>query len=32
MKDYSLMFILLDDLIEDVKNIEEDLIISHTIN
>ncbi len=31
MKDYSLIFILIDDLIEDVKEIEENLIISHKI-
>lgn len=32
MKDLSLMFILIDDLIEEITKTEENLIISHTIN
>ncbi len=32
MKDLSLMFILIDDLIEEIIKTEENLIISHTIN
>lgn len=32
MKDYSLMFVLIDDLIDEVINLEENLIIIHKIN
>lgn len=32
MKDYSLFFILIDDLIEKTEMLEENIIISHTIN
>lgn len=32
MKDYSLMFVLIDDLIDEVTNLEENLIIIHKIN
>ncbi len=32
MKDFCLMFVLIDDLIEEVTKTEENLIISHTIN
>lgn len=32
MKDYSLMFVLIDDLIDEVVNLEENLIIIHKIN
>ena len=31
MKDFCLMFILIDDLIDEVVKTEENLIISHTI-
>lgn len=30
MKDYSLMFVLIDDLIEEVTKLEENIIIKHT--
>lgn len=32
MKDFSLMFILIDDLIDEVTKVEESLYFSHTIN
>ena len=32
MKDYSLMFVLIDDLIDEVTNLEENLIVIHKIN
>ena len=32
MKDYTLMFIIIDDLIDEVEKIEENLIINHTLN
>lgn len=32
MKDYSLMFVLIDDLIDEVTNLEENIIIIHKIN
>ena len=32
MKDFSLMYVLIDDLIEEVVKLEEKLIITHTIN
>lgn len=32
MRDYSLMFVLLDDLIDETQNIEENLIVYHTLN
>ena len=32
MKDYSLLFVLIDDLVEKVEMLEENIIISHTIN
>lgn len=32
MKDYTLMFVLLDDLIDEVTKLEENLIITHRIN
>lgn len=32
MRDLSLMFVLIDDLIDEVTKVEENLIISHTIN
>lgn len=32
MKDLSLMFVLIDDLIDEVTKLEEKLIVSHTIN
>lgn len=31
MKDYTLMFVLIDDLIDEVEKIEETLIINHTL-
>ncbi len=30
--DFCLMFVLIDDLIEEVKKVEENIIITHTIN
>ena len=32
MKDYTLMFVIIDDLIDEVEKIEETLIINHTLN
>ncbi len=32
MRDLSLMFVLIDDLIDEVTKLEETLIISHTID
>lgn len=32
MKDYTLMFVIIDDLIDEVEKIEEILIINHTLN
>ena len=31
MKDYTLMFVIIDDLIDEVEKIEETLIINHTL-
>ena len=31
MKDYTLMFVIIDDLIYEVEKIEETLIINHTL-
>lgn len=31
MKDYCLIYVVIDDLINEVKEIEEDIIISHSI-
>lgn len=32
MRDLSLMLVLIDDLIDEVTKVEENLIITHTIN
>lgn len=32
MKDYTLMFVIIDDLIDEVEKIGETLIINHTLN
>lgn len=32
MKDYSLMFILIDDLVEEITKIEDNIIINHMFN
>lgn len=32
MKDYSFLFVIFDDLIDEVNKTEENLIINHTIN
>ena len=32
MKDYTLMFVIIDDLIDEVEKIEETLIVNHTLN
>lgn len=32
MRDLSLMFVLMDELVDEVTELEENLIISHTIN
>ena len=31
MKDYTLMFVIIDDLIDEVEEIEETLITNHTL-
>ncbi len=31
MRDYSFLFVIIDDLIEEVNKTEENLIINHTI-
>ena len=32
MKDYSLMFVVIDDLIDKVKMLEENYVVLHTFN
>ena len=32
MKDYSLMFILIDNLVEEITKIEDNIIINHMFN
>lgn len=32
MKDYSLMLILIDDLIDEIENIEDNILIMNNIN